>query len=405
MSRTSAVDDKNRYEPRVYPDDSTWHHEAGPCGAAGRSARGSRSPALRLHDELGWNEISDVVSGDRERRLGEREPVALFSMSRGQWAERKGEGAAVYYIRRTPTMSSRWPRPSRRRGSTMGLGSCLPMGGAELSEFPALAFLARRIPDEHHLRPRESLPNEERPEDERRLCRHLRTSRRTSGGQYPDAGDGPGGNIFVRRDVPLLDHSAHGSGEGERARIEFLQEDRGTLYANDTARSTRRGRLSRSTAPRGGRDRHVRQGRVVFWDAPDRMGRDANLAGIQEYPSLQGRTGTIRFFSDFTATMRPFAPTAHSYDDFVKQWFHEVVVPEYRLDAAEKVRIPRPAGRRPCGIENIGTGRMPVEIAAVKGEAIPEVWLAHARLRRCPRVGGPRRGGLDAGFDPCGFGA
>ena len=37
---------------------------------------------------------------------------------------------------------------------------------------------------------------------------------------------------------------------------------------------------------------------------------------------------------DFLATMRPFAPDPAAFDAFVKQWFHEVVVPEYRLSDA-----------------------------------------------------------------------
>ena len=47
---------------------------------------------------------------------------------------------------------------------------------------------------------------------------------------------------------------------------------------------------------------------------------------------------------DFIATLRPYAPDAAAYDAFVHQWFHEVVVPEYRLEGAEE-----DGGRRRLG--------------------------------------------------------
>jgi ABC-2 type transport system permease protein len=74
--------------------------------------------------------------------------------------------------------------------------------------------------------------------------------------------------------------------------------------------------------------------------------------------------------------MRPFAPDSSAYDAFVKQWFFSVVVPEYRLDKAD---VTAPAdtaaadARWTVGVEvrNAGTGVMPVEVAAVRGERFP----------------------------------
>ena len=69
--------------------------------------------------------------------------------------------------------------------------------------------------------------------------------------------------------------------------------------------------------------------------------------------------------------MRPFAPDPGAFDAFVETWFFEVVVPEYRLSRAEVV----PADGSEEGpwrvavtVENDGSGRIPVEIAAVRGQ-------------------------------------
>jgi hypothetical protein len=69
--------------------------------------------------------------------------------------------------------------------------------------------------------------------------------------------------------------------------------------------------------------------------------------------------------------MRPFAPNAAAYDAFVQQWFHQVVVPEYELSSAR--RVPLGSGSRvTVRIKNAGTGRMPVELSAEKGERFDE---------------------------------
>src|SRR6185295_7220288 len=78
-----------------------------------------------------------------------------------------------------------------------------------------------------------------------------------------------------------------------------------------------------------------------------------------DYPVLQ----------DFTAAMRPFAADPAAYDQFVQQWFHQVVVPEYRLSGARVTATPGGKGWRVAvWVKNAGSGRMPVEIAAILGE-------------------------------------
>jgi ABC-2 type transport system permease protein len=70
---------------------------------------------------------------------------------------------------------------------------------------------------------------------------------------------------------------------------------------------------------------------------------------------------------DFIASMRPFAADSAAFDAFTKQWFFEVVVPEYSLHDAKKAA----SGEfwdAIVRVENQGTGEMPVEVAATRGE-------------------------------------
>jgi len=69
--------------------------------------------------------------------------------------------------------------------------------------------------------------------------------------------------------------------------------------------------------------------------------------------------------------MRPLASDPAAYDVFVKQWFHEVVVPEYRLSDVRQQKDGA-AWKTTVQVENVGAGRMPVEVAAVLGERFTE---------------------------------
>ena len=69
---------------------------------------------------------------------------------------------------------------------------------------------------------------------------------------------------------------------------------------------------------------------------------------------------------DFLAVMRNFSRDQAAFDEFARQWYFEVVVPEYELDEVVK----KQNGDRwivTGKIRNIGSAKMPVEIAAATG--------------------------------------
>jgi hypothetical protein len=74
---------------------------------------------------------------------------------------------------------------------------------------------------------------------------------------------------------------------------------------------------------------------------------------------------------DFSAALRPYATDPAAYDAFVRQWFHQVVVPEYRLSRARAQRAGQ-SWKTTVEVENAGTGRMPVVVAAARGERFTE---------------------------------
>jgi hypothetical protein len=101
---------------------------------------------------------------------------------------------------------------------------------------------------------------------------------------------------------------------------------------------------------------------------------------------------------DFVAVMRPYAPDKAVFDDFVRQWFFEIVIPEYRLSEIHKQK--RGAGWEVTAlILNAGTGRMPVEVAATGGEPFSKDYR-DARTTIVLGPGESRRVSLACAFEP-----
>ncbi len=109
------------------------------------------------------------------------------------------------------------------------------------------------------------------------------------------------------------------------------------------------------------------KGGWVFWMLLRQMGRDRMLAGLRQFIHDWSDNPDHPVLQDFLAAMRPFAADSAAFDVFAKQWFYQVVVPEYELSDAH-VRKEGPGWRVTVKLRNAGTGRMPVQVAAVRGD-------------------------------------
>ena len=121
------------------------------------------------------------------------------------------------------------------------------------------------------------------------------------------------------------------------------------------------------------------------------MGRESALAGLQAFIRKYEKGPDHPVLQDFVATMREFAPDKDAYDEFVKAWFFQVVVPEYPLSGATKTRvIDLSAGDDSTSdvwevkvtVKNAGTGALPVEIAATRGERFPDEKPDGAKMKK-----------------------
>jgi hypothetical protein len=108
------------------------------------------------------------------------------------------------------------------------------------------------------------------------------------------------------------------------------------------------------------------KGGWVFWMLLNHMGRDRALQGLKAFIASFHDKPDHPVLQDLVETLRSFAADPASYDEFTRQWFHEVVLPDYRLHESTKYQ----EGDHwlvKVRLENTGSGTMPVDVAAVRG--------------------------------------
>lgn len=104
-----------------------------------------------------------------------------------------------------------------------------------------------------------------------------------------------------------------------------------------------------------------------FWMLYDTMGPERALAGYRHFIQTWSQGRDHPALQDFVASMRPYAADGGAFDAFVQQWLEDRVMPEYRFSEAKKAKSGDGYDVK-VTVWNKGTGTMPVEVAAVRGE-------------------------------------
>ncbi|MCP3914714.1 MAG: hypothetical protein GY711_04040 [bacterium] len=364
-----GVDEDNGYDAKEYSDDFY-------VGVT-RSVFGTSQPydvRMRITAPRAYtmNSVGTLVEeseeGDKKTVVWETEhPVRFFNVVGGKWDVRRGEGTAIYY------------HPEHVHNIDEMIGALdaarvhysdwfypYPWNELKLSEFPSLAGYAQGFPTDITFS--ESIGFLTKS-DSRSNAAFLVTAHEAAHqwwGNLLHPGDGPGGNVLSEGMAHFSTTLLFEEVKGIRARIAFCKqiEDR----YNDSRHVDSERALVKLDGTRAGDNTVLYdKGGWVFWMHLNAMGRENALSGLRAFIGHFAEDRDHAVLQDYVAHMRPFAPDEEAYDAFVEQWLFDVILPEYRIlsvatEPSEGGWLVR------ARIENAGTGRMPVQVAATSGE-------------------------------------
>jgi hypothetical protein len=367
-------EDKNEPDPREYADD--FYVGTTPAGIPMAESWFDTHMKVTVPADLQVNAtgecVGDVVKdGKRVTEWRSDHPVRIWNVVAGRWKVKRGDGVAVYYDPRHPYNVDEMFEALR--GARRWYGEWFapfPWHELRLSEFAGLATYAQGSPG--NITFSEGIGFLTRSEPKANAAFWI-TAHESAHQWWPNmamVGDGPGGDVLSEGMAHFSTILLTEQVKGEQQRIAFCKqiEDR---YGNVRRRDSERPLVKvNGELPADNRIIYDKGG-WALWMLFRLMGRENGLAAQKDYIATYRDSRDHPVLQDYLAIMRKHAPDTTAFDAYVKQWFYEVVIPQY-LVSDPKVT---PAGSGfvvSAKVKNVGTGTMPVEIAAVRGERFPE---------------------------------
>jgi hypothetical protein len=369
-----GIDEKeNKYEPKVYSD----RYYEGPTEPAWGTGTPFTTrirvtgPADYTLNSVGVLERDEVKDGRRVSVWRSDFPVSMFNIVAGRWAVLRGEGTTVFHhpAHTYNVEAMRRGLDAARRYYSEWFHP-YPWKELKLSEFPGLDAYAQGFATNITFSESIGFLTKSTPRANAVLLITAHEAAHQWWGNLLIPGKGPGGEVLSEGTSHYASLKLIEQLEGPAVRMEIAKrmEER---YAKNRRVDSEQPLVKLDNSREGDNTVLYDKGGWVFWMMEDLLGREAMHAGIQAFLKQYMNNEDHPVLQDFTAALRPFAKDAAAYDAYVKQWFHEVHVPEYRLTGGT-VRQEGTGWVATVTVENAGTGRMPVELAAVKGERFPE---------------------------------
>ncbi len=363
-------EDENKLEPRQYEDDF-YEGITKPAfgGGALYSVRTKVTAPAKFVVHAPGVLTSETVDGDEKTVVWETDsPVNFFNVvASDRWEVRRGKHSEIWHhpahtynldemietLDAARTHYSEWFYP-------------YPWRDLRLNEFPGIANYAQGFPSNITFSENIGFLTRSNPKAKAAFVVTAHEAAHQWWGNILLPGEGPGGNI-------LSEGMAHYSTillmervKGEAARIEFckrIEERYGDGRRVDSEKA-----LVWIDGTKGG-DTTVTydKGGWVFWMLRNLMGTEASDAGVRDFIGQYAANLDHPVLQDFVRVLRSHAPDTTAYDEFTKQWFFEVVAPEYRFSGAKKSEE---GGRWIVRgkLKNAGSGRAAVDVAVTKGE-------------------------------------
>ncbi|MXZ61309.1 MAG: hypothetical protein F4228_08895 [Acidobacteria bacterium] len=365
-----GVDEDNRYDEREYPDDFYVGETEPALGWGGRPF--TTRIRITVPEEYTANSVGRLVS--EEIREGRRtvvwesdHPVRLFNIVAGRYAVAEGRGTAIYYHPEhdynVEEMSSALDAAREHYSEWF---QPFPWERLKVSEFPAYAGYAQGFPTNITFSEGIGFLTKSDPRSHAAFAVVAHEAAHQWWGNILTQGRGPGGTMLSEGMAQYATILLHEEVYGDRYRIEFTKRIEDS-YGNGRFVDTERSLVKTDGSRQGDNTVFYDKGGWVMWMLQQEMGRENLLAGLRAFIDLYHSNSDFAVVQDMLAVLRDFAPDPAAFDAFTAQWFFDVVVPEYRLSGVSKERGGRGWVVRGT-LENVGTARMRVAIAATANE-------------------------------------
>ena len=368
-----GADQDNALEPRDFEDDH-WHGRTPPAFGAGArypvTTRITIPEAYRANG-VGTLESDTVTNGMRTMEWVSDHPVNFFNVVAGKWDVWEGDGVKIFHH---PDHSYNLEEMGEALEGARKYYSEwfyeFPWQELKVSEFAGLASYAQGFPTNITFSESIGFLTESKPEAELAFMVTAHEAAHQWWGNILMPGRGPGGNVLSEGLAHFSTALLFEQIKGDEERIGFLkqiEERYGDARQVDSEKP-----LVRIDGSKAG-DTTVTydKGGWVFWMLLQHLGREAGLAGYSDFIHRYAQSDDYPVLEDFVAVMREHATDVEAFDAFTEQWFFDVVLPEYRFGEPEVSR----QGERwvaEVKVTNTGTGDMPIQVAAVRGERFPE---------------------------------
>ena len=368
-----GVDEKNKYEPKVYPDDF-YRGVTEPLFGSASSFTTKVSvtiPSAYTANSVGYL-ASEAVSGGRRTSVWRSDhPVRLLNVVAGRWAVERGVDTAVFYHpahRYNIGEMSEALQASRKYYSEWFYE--YPWRELKLSEFPALSTYAQGFPTDITFSEGIGFLTKSEPKTNTAFAVTAHEAAHQWWGNIVTPGKGPGGNVVAEG----LSHCSTAflleQVKGPLQAMEFrkrIEEKYGNVRRKDSERPI----VKVDGSKDGDNTVMYDRGGWVFWMLCDFLGREAALEGLREFVLKYKDGPDYPVIQDLLEVMRGHAADPAAFDAFATQWFYEVTVPEYKVVEATRRRTSG-GWEVKARVRNEGSGSIAVEVAAARGERMDE---------------------------------
>jgi ABC-2 type transport system permease protein len=313
--------------------------------------------------------VSDSVTDGWRTQVWETDhPVKIVNIVAGHWKTKRGQNdTEIFY-------SDRHPYNVDEMSSTLDAARQwfsewfypYPWKELKLSEFPALASYAQGFGTNITFSENIGfLTRNNAKTDPTFLVTAHETAHQWWGNILTPA-NGPGGDFLSEGMAHFSTMLLFQQVKGPRGRMEFAKgiEDR---YSRRRRPNEERPMYDVDSKRPSDTTVIYDRGGWVFWMLYDFLGADRALPAYRNFFDTWRDSRDHPALQDFVAAMRPYAADTTAYDAFTKEWFEDKVVPQYTVTQASR----KEAGQGfevTATVTNIGTGTMPVDVAATAGE-------------------------------------